>query len=383
MRPVRCVTARRPAGSRFPPFFFIAMIAPVLGTVALGVSPVKAQAGSTTGAVACLVPDSIGSQLARIARRVGGNAGVSAMHLETGARVSFNGDRPFPMASVSKLPMAMEFLRRVDAGQIDVSETLVVTANEFRPGSSTLARRSGGRAVRVTIDSLFGLMIGVSDNTATDVILRLAGGPEAVSRRVRELGIGGVRVDRSEARTFADLVGISRSVPESELYRYSYFRLRDALPQEHRDAARERYGRDPQDTATPDGMASLLAHLYFGTGLSERSRARLLDIMTRTRTGRGRLKGLLASGTSVAHKTGTMGGAINDVGIVTLPEGRGHLVVAAFVNTLYARTWRRERTIAEMSKLLYDYFTRDAPASITGRMAAACSTGVGPTGAGR
>jgi beta-lactamase class A len=211
----------------------------------------------------------------------------------------------------------------------------------------------------------------------------MAGGPEAAERAVRDLGVEGVRVDRSEARTFADLVGIPESVPESELYRYSYFRKRDALPQAYRDAARERYGQDPRDTATPDGMASLLAHIYFGAGLSEPSRARLLDVMTRTRTGPRRLKRFLPSGTPVAHKTGTMGGAINDVGIVTLPDGRGHLVVAAFVNTLYGRTWERERAIAEMSKLLFDYFTEDAPTSITGRMAATCSTGAGPAGAGR
>ena len=73
------------------------------------------------------------------------------------------------------------------------------------------------------------------------------------------MGVEGVRVDRSEARTFADLVGISSDVPESELYRYNHFRMRDALPVEHREAARERYGYDPRDTATPDGMAELLA----------------------------------------------------------------------------------------------------------------------------
>jgi beta-lactamase class A len=326
------------------------------------------------------VPDSIGSQLRRIARRVGGDAGISVIHLESGARISLNGERRFPMASVSKVPMALEFLRRVDAGEIDVRETLVVPTTDFRPGSSPLARRSGGRPVRVSVDSLFRLMIGVSDNTATDVILRLAGGPEAANRRVRELGVAGVRVDRSEARTFADLVGIPESVPESELHRYSYFRLRSALPQERRDAARERYGQDARDTATPDGMASLLAHVYFGAGLSEESRAWLLDVMRGTRTGARRLKGLLPPDTPVAHKTGTMAGAINDAGIITLPNGSGHLVVAAFVNTLDVRTRTRERTIAEMTRLLYDYFTQDAPPTITGRMAAACSTGPGRAG---
>ncbi len=377
MRPVRhLILRRRPASLR------ILALSTVFTALALQATPLHAQNSPPSGLAACLVPDSIGSQLRRIARRVGGDAGISAIHLESGARISLNGERPFPMASVSKVPMALEFLRRVDAREIDVTETLVVPTSDFRPGSSPLARWSGGRAVRVTVDSLFRLMIGVSDNTATDVILRLAGGPEAVNRRVGELGVGGVRVDRSEARTFADLVGISRSVPESELYRYSYFRLRDALPEEHRDAARERYGQDPQDTATPDGMASLLAHLYFGAGLSEQSRAWLLDVMTGTRTGSRRLKGLLPSETPVAHKTGTMAGAINDVGIITLPDGGGHLVVAAFVNTLDARTRSRERAIAQMTRLLYDYFTQDAPPTITGRMAAACSTDGGRAGAG-
>jgi beta-lactamase class A len=377
MRPVRHVIARRTWAPAL-----ILTLPTLLGAIALEATPAHAQTSSTPSLAACLIPDSIGNQLRRIARRVGGNAGISAIHLESGARISLNGERSFPMASVSKVPMALEFLRRVDAGEIDVRETLVVPPTDFRPGSSPIARRSGGRAVRVSVDSLFRLMIGVSDNTATDVILRMSGGPEAATRRVRELGVQGVRVDRSEARTFADLVGISESVPESDLHRYSYFRLRNALSRERRDAARERYGEDPQDTATPDGMASLLAHLYFGAGLSEESRAQLLDTMTGTRTGARRLKGLLPTDTPVAHKTGTMAGAINDVGIITLPNGGGHLVVAAFVNTLDVRTRSRERTIAEMTRLLYDYFTEDAPPTITGRMAAACSTGAGAAGAG-
>ncbi len=327
-----------------------------LGTPCLGLAALTAQVPQAPVVATCTVPDSISDALERIARRVGGNVGVSAIHLESGARITLNGDRPFPMASVSKIPMALEFLRLVDAGEIDLDATLVVPPEDFRPGHSPLASWSGGRPVERTLDSLLALMIGVSDNTATDVILRLAGGPEAATRRVRDLGVGGVTVDRSEARTFADLSGIPEWVPESELYRYAYFRLRDSLPQAQRDAARERFGRDPRDNATPDGMAELLTRIHFGIGMSEASRARLLDIMAGSPSGPRRLKGLLPDSTRVAHKTGTMAGAINDVGIITLPDGGGHLVVAAFVNTLHQSTRRRERTIAEASRLLYDHF---------------------------
>jgi len=324
------------------------------------------------GVVACLVPDSVGSELARIARRVGGEIGVAALHVESGARISFNGDRRFPMASVSKVPMALEFLRRVDAGEIDLDERLEIPITDFRPGYSPLASWSGGRAEHATVDSLFRLMIGVSDNSATDVILRMAGGPDSVTRRLRELGIEDVAVDRSEARTFADLVGIPDTVPEEELYRYNFFRMRDRLPPEHRQAARVRYGEDPRDTATPEAMAELLSLVFRGEGLSPSSRDYLIATMESSRSGPRRLKGLLPRGTTVAHKTGTMGGAINDVGIITLPDGAGHLVVAVFVNTLHRTEWRRERTIAESARLLYDWFSRAPDPWVTGPAPLAC-----------
>ncbi len=317
----------------------------------------EAQDVQTTGLELCLVPDSVGEQLRKITRRVGGEIGISALHLESGARISYNGNQRFPMASVSKVPMALEFLRRVDEGDIDLAEDLVVPTTDFRPGYSPLASWSGGKAERATVDSLFRLMIEVSDNTATDVILRLAGGPPEVTAGLRELGIDGIDVDRSEARTFADLSGIPDTVPESELYRYKYFRTRDALPAEHRQEARLRFGDDPRDTATPDAMTELLGLIYAGEGLTPESRDYLVTSMLASRSGPRRIKGLLPKGTPVAHKTGTIAGAINDIGIITLPDDAGHVAIAVFVYTFYRTTWRRERTIAEVSRLVFDYFS--------------------------
>lgn len=328
---------------------------PLFGLLAAAPGQAQGQSAATPLA-ACAVPDSVHDGLAGIARGVDGNIGIAALHVESGTRVSLNADRRFPMASVSKLPMALEFLRRVDAGEVDMGEVLRLEPARFRPGSSPLARYSGGRPVSASVDSLFRLMLVVSDNTATDVILDLAGGPDAATRRVRELGVAGVEVNRSEARTFADLVGLPDTIPETELHRYQYFRLRDALPQEYRDAARARYGTDPRDTATPAGMTELLARIHAGDGLSELSRMRLLDAMTDARSGRNRLRGRLPAGTEVAHKTGTMAGAINDVGIITLPDDAGHLILSVFVNTLHRSTPRRERAIAASARLLYDYF---------------------------
>jgi beta-lactamase class A len=223
------------------------------------------------------------------------------------------------------------------------------------------------------VDSLFRLMIEVSDNSATDVILRMAGGPETVTRRLREMGIQDMRVDRSEARTFADLSGIPDTVPEADLSRWAYFRMRDALPDETRQAARLRFGDDPRDTSTPDAMVDLLTRIHVGEGLSPASRDYLLNSMLASRSGPRRIKGLLPRGTPVAHKTGTLAGAINDVGIITLPDEAGHVAIAVFVYTFNRTEWRRERTIAEVSRLVYDFFSETGPWQ-TGPASVACGS---------
>ncbi len=337
--------------------------------------PADARTAAQDSTFDCLVSDSLRTVLDRIGRRVGGEIGIAAIHIESGARVSVNGERRFPMASVSKIPMAIEFLRRVDLGEVRLEDTLVLPITGFRAGHSPLASWSGGRPVTVTVDSLFRLMIEVSDNTATDVILRMAGGPTEVTRRLRELGIEDIDVDRSEARTFADLVGISDTVPESELYRYAHFRKRDALPAEIRQEARIRYGGDPRDTATPEATAWLLVELWNGAGLSTESRDRLLEAMAESRSGPRRLKGLLPRGTTVAHKTGTMAAAVNDVGIITLAGNAGHVAAVVYVNTLYRTTWRRERTIAQASRAVFDYFSTYASTHRADSTAGSC----GPT----
>jgi beta-lactamase class A len=102
-------------------------------------------------------------------------------------------------------------------------------------------------------------------------------------------------------------------------------------------------------------MADLLLKIYAKKLHKPESAELLLDIMRRCQTGDARIKGMLPPNTEIAHKTGSIGGTINDVGILTLPENAGHIVIALFVKQ-GTKSETSERAIAQISRTVYDYF---------------------------
>ena len=171
-----------------------------------------------------------------------------------------------------------------------------------------------------------------------------------------ELGVEGIRVARSTADLITDYVGAEGLPPRNERTRATYTEFYEKVSDDDRTAARDGFEADPRDTATPRGMADLLAKIWHGEGLSQESRDLLIDIMERCETGVGRLKGRLPEGTVVAHKTGTIGRTTNDVGIVYLPSDTGHVVMVAFVKESGNPVPDRERAIAEAARAAHDYF---------------------------
>ena len=293
--------------------------------------------------------------MARGATVADGMVGATAIHLESGLRVSLNGDQPFPMASTYKVPIAIELLTRADAGTLRLDEMIDLAAADLHPGSGTLTALFNQPGVSLSIHNLMELMLRISDNSATDRLLTRAGGSEAVTARMRALGIDGIRVDRPTAVLIADRYGASLPAPETwtpEVFERAF----DAQSQEARAAAAIEFDRDPKDTATPNAFASLLARLYLGELVSQDSTALLLDIMERCMTGVNRLKGLLPAGTVVAHKTGSISGTANDVGIITLPESAGHVAIAVLMKSSGRPSADRDRAIAEIARAVYDYF---------------------------
>ena len=290
-------------------------------------------------------------EMARLAKASGGVTGVTALQLETGRRVSVNGIERFPMASSYKVPIAVQLLTLVDQGKVRLDQMIELKASDLHPGSGTLTNLFKQPGVALSVRNLMELMLLISDNSATDVCLRLAGGGEAVTTRMKELGINGITVSRPTIGLISDWRGVAESDWSSAELKY-----KRTLNDEEGKAAAKKFDADVRDTATPEAMADLLVKIYRKDILKPASAELLYDIMRRCQTGEARLKGILPVGTEVAHKTGTIGGTTNDVGIITLPDNAGHVAIAVFIKSSEKETAQRERVIAELARAAHDFF---------------------------
>jgi beta-lactamase class A len=276
--------------------------------------------------------DLLSTEFERLGRLPSGTVGATAIHIESGRRATLNGGETFPMASSFKVPIAVELLARVDSGKEQLDRMVTIDLADYHPGSGTLTplfnppglEKPG---VALSIRHLLELMLRISDNSATDILLREVGGPDAVNARLKALEVKGITIS-----------GPTKTMIENW----------------RADAAA--FNQDQRDSSTPDGMALLLQRLALGRTLSPRNTGLLLDVMRRCDTGEARLKGLLPAGTDVMHKTGSIGGTTNDVGIIRLPGDAGHIAIAVFVKGSDAPVAQRERVIAEIARTAHDYF---------------------------
>jgi beta-lactamase class A len=296
-------------------------------------------------------------EMKRLAAQAGGTVGISALHIESGQHFSFNGKERFPMASVYKIPIAVRLLNRVDRGEVSLDRTVALSTCDFHPGSGKLVQKFKNKKSAYTVRELLELMLLISDNTASDALLKLAGGPEAVTSFMKTLGINDIQVSRSTLNMLADWRGI-KELPASEAFTLDkYNRLRDSVPAETLDKAQNCFFSDIRDTATPEAMTCLIAKVHSGTALKPESASMLLEIMERCRTGKSRIRRMIPPGMAVADKTGTIGkGMVNDAAIMTLPAEAGHVALTIFIKTSEQTVSQQEQAMAQMARYLYDYF---------------------------
>lgn len=272
----------------------------------------------------------IEQQVAAIVAQGRGRIGVAAVDLDGGGQIMINGDMPFPMASTAKVAVAATYLAGVEQGRLrlDQSFPMMIPASAAQDDRGSVAAVRPGEVM--TAQSLMELSITRSDNHATDGLIAAVGGIGAVNSWLSRIGISGQHLDHTMATLVRD---DGRINPVTTI--------------------------DTRTSSTPRAMAALLAAIDRGGALSPESRAVLLDTMTRTSTGKNRIRSGLPEGVVFAHKTGTLAGVTDDVGIVRLPDGR-HLAIAIFVTGPEGHT-QHAGLIAQIARVLYDGYSQPLP----------------------
>jgi len=299
-----------------------------------------------------LAEKSISQKIEKLAEGLVGRIGVAAQEISSGLTVTINGDEPFVMASTYKVAIAVTILRQVDEGKLKLTDLVDCPAEKMVAGPNPLVTYLFHPGVKLSVANLIEPMITDSDNSATDYLLELAGGPEVVTKMLRSIGITDFRVDRYVSEILRDFYGLEDRAYQS--FALAAYAKDPTLLLRQADRNLD-FEKDPRDHTTPKAMLQLLLAIDNGTALSEKIREFLLGVMSRTSTGGRRLRGLLPKGTPVADKTGTIGGVANDVGFVTLPDGR-RFAIAVYTKSSKTSEADREKAIAEVTRSLYDFY---------------------------
>jgi beta-lactamase class A len=277
-------------------------------------------------------------------------------HLESGHELYLNRSVRFPMGSLFKVAVAVQVLALVDQGALSLDKTLLLQASDLRPGSGKLAK-SFAEPRPISVRALLETMLVDSDNTATDLLWKEAGGATAVTARLAILGVKGITVARPTGELMAAAVGLGAQAGGSDLTPARLDDLVRQYPRKWRLGEIAAFLKDERDTTSPEAYVALLARIWRGEAMSAAQTALLLDIMHRCATGRGRLPGGLPPGTRVARKTGTLSPhVINDAGIIVLPGGAGHVALAVLVRESSHDVNVQERVIADIARAVYGYF---------------------------
>jgi len=278
-----------------------------------------------------------------------GVLGVSVKHLGTGESANLNGDRLFPTASVFKVPVLVEFYRQAKGGILSPDQQVILTERDKVPGSGILKELSEG--LSVSLRDLLSLMMIVSDNTATDLVVGKVGF-DSVNVSLNELGLHRTRVVRYCREILFDLVGVN-DLPLEEMTIGLFGELSEA-----RDYGGSwSLGVEENDVTTPNEMNRLLEMIVNGEAACRESCDEILTLMGKCQTGQYRIPKYLPTKKLVLQrKTGSLPGIRNDVGVVTVKETGERYVISCF--TMDADdVYEAEEAVAQVSRAVYKYFT--------------------------
>jgi len=291
------------------------------------------------------------SRLRELADAFPGVIGVSARDIKTGEEISINGDRLFPMASVYKIPIMVEVFRQIEAKKFSLGDRIEVGDEQRTLGSGVLTLLSNG--LRPTIKDLITLMIVLSDNEATDILLKKVGA-ENVTAAMRSMGLNNIRVDRTTFELIRDFLAFMDENARGKTYKeiIAMSRTRQAPSEKQAEAERE-FAKVMKDVSSPRDMALLLEKIYKGEAAGKESRQMMMTILGQQMFNQ-RLPRYLPESSRMAHKTGTIGSTTNDAGVMFV---RGNpIAIAVFTVDKRVARGEVEEQMGRLARVVYDFF---------------------------
>lgn len=289
----------------------------------------------------------------------GADMGVSLIHLESGAAININADASFPMASVLKIPVLCEAFHQMAAGAFTLDDRWELTYPLKNIGSGILTYLQEG--LQPTVRDLLTLMIIISDNTATDMLMRRLGVAQ-IDAYMKTLGVGNIHMAFDIRGIFDDMFGHEMADPNR--YFGDWTKKREA-PSPKRDGHAYRGGSD-NNAATPRDMTRLCAMIYRGEVVSRTACDGMLHILLQ-QTLNQRLPRFLPYGVPFAHKTGTLSGIRNDAGVLYASE-TDHIAITVFSRwdaqavgddkvAEWARTEAIDSAFGHIGRAVYDHYS--------------------------
>lgn len=255
---------------------------------------------------------------ARLEKRSGGRLGIAAIDKASGVRLAYRADERFAMCSTFKLVAVAAVLAAVDKGELELDKVIGYGKDDllsYAPVAKAHVAEGG-----LTLEALCAAAIGVSDNTAANLILKEIGGPAGWTAYARSLGDATSRLDRTE--------------PDLNL----------AVP------------GDPRDTTTPLAMLGNLDALFIGDAITEKSRDKLEDWMLAGTVTGPLIKAGVPKNWQVADKSGGgANGTRNDIGILYRPD-KAPILAAIYTTGSPLEPAGQNKVIADAAALIATRF---------------------------
>ncbi len=270
--------------------------------------------------------DNLRQKIQQIISTKKADVGVSILNLETEDTLSFNGNKHYPMISVFKFHIALTVLNKVDKGELSLNQKLFIKKSELLENTwSPFRKKYPNGDISISLKEALKWTVSVSDNNLCDILIRLVGGVKAVD---------------------------------------NFINSSDFIIKNDEEGMHQNWDAQFINTTTPNFSNQLLKRFFESKLLTKKSTKFLYKTMVSTSVGQNRIKGKLPTKTEVAHRTGSsftnnagMTGAINDIGIVKLPNGNQYLI-SVFVHNTTEVFKTGEEIIADISKAVWDHYTK-------------------------